>query len=124
MPLENDPYESVEIKQRRELARRAAELYQRAYLSSWPEFIKKVQYRRARRMFSKSRLEEIAPLDAQLRSSELKPAPFPSGKRADLCQEIVNRVVKRRAGILWTRGRADESALAALQGGRLLLFVP
>ena len=122
LPLENDPYESPEVKLRRELARRAGELNRRTYLSNWPDFIKKVQYRRASRMFSRSRLEEIAPLETQLRSLQFKP-PLLFGAAREKSNEIVKRVVSLRAETL--RGQ-NRSALPTneLEGGKLLVFSP
>lgn len=123
LSLENDPYESPEIKQRRVLVQRAGELKRCTYLSNWPDFIQKVQYWRARRMFARSRLEDIAPLGTQLRSLELKPSSFLPDPSREKCREIVRSVVSRRAEKLGYENRSPIPT-DTLADGRLLLFSP
>ena len=124
LPIENDPYETPEVRLRRELGSKAGEMYRRAHLSNWPEFIKKIQYRRARGMFARSRLQEIAPLDGQLRSFPLQPMRFLPRQSVEEHREIVNAVVMRRAAILQSEARVPINPGSELKAGRLLLFAP
>jgi hypothetical protein len=123
LPIENDPDESSEIKHRRELGRQAGELYRRAHLSNWPEFVKKLQYSRANRMFARAQLLDIAPLDAQLRSSELKPHSFLPDPSREKSNKIVRGVVSRRAEILRSQNRSP-TPTDQLADGKLVLFSP
>lgn len=122
LPIESDPYEAPEIKQRRALATKAGELNRRTYLSHWPEFLKKIQYSRARRMFARSRLAEISPLDAQLRSPELRPI-LPFDFHREKWTGIVKTVISRRAEKLQLQKRSPMPA-NDLAGGKVLLFSP
>jgi hypothetical protein len=123
LPIENDPEESSETRCRRELGRQAGELYRRAHLSNWPEFIKKLQYFRANRMFARARLLDVAPLDAQLRSPELKPDPFLPDHSREKSNKIIGDVVSRRAEIHRSEKRSP-APTDQLADGKLVLFSP
>ncbi len=123
LPIENDPDESSEIRRRRELGRQAGELYRRAHLSNGPEFIKKLQYSRANRMFARARLLDIAPLEAQLRSPDLKPDPFLPDPSHEKSNKILRSVVSRRAEILRSEKRSP-APTDQLAAGKLVLFSP
>ncbi len=122
-PLKNHSHESFEIKNRRELGRRAGELYRRAHLSNWPEFIKKLQYSRANRMFTGARLHEIAPLEEQLRSPELRPGPFLPEPNREKSNKIVGSVRSRREERLRSEVQ-NPAPTGTLADGKLVLFSP
>jgi hypothetical protein len=124
LPLKIEAEEDSAIRFRRQLGQRAGELYRRAYLSNWPEFVKNFQYKRASRMFAKARLGKIAPLESQLRSSALQPSEFLPGQKIEHHREIVSSVIKRRSEILRMEGRVPTDWTAALTVGKLLLFSP
>jgi len=124
LPLETEPSEDQETRGRRELGSKAGELYRRTHLSSWPEFVKNFQYRRAGRLFARARLHEIAPLRDQLRSPGLQPLPFFPDSTSEKCSEIVSSVVARRAEALQRDPRDPSTRALDLSQGRLLLFAP
>jgi hypothetical protein len=124
LPLKIEAEEDPDTRFRRQLGQRAGELHRRAHLSNWPEFVKNFQYKRASRMFAKARLEEIAPLHVQLRSSALRPQPFLPDASREKCSGIVRDIVARRAERLGTEGRSPTSPIADLANGRLLLLAP
>ncbi len=124
LPLETDPPEPSEIKVRRELGRKAAELPRRAHLSGWPEFVKNFRYRRASRWFARARLHEIAPLHDQLRSSALQPPLFLTDSKREKYGEVVSSVVARRAEVLQLEGRTPSTRAFDLFRGKLLIFAP
>ena len=123
LPIENNPHEGPEIVHRRALGRRAGELYRRAHLSNWPDFITKIQYWRAGRMFARAALHDIAPLHAQLRSPELQPQSFLPDPSRKKCSEIVRGVISRRAERLHPR-KGSPAPSHSIADGRLLLFSP
>ena len=124
LPLESDPYETPEVKRRRELGRRAGESYRRGHLSNWPDFIKRIQYRRAGRMFARAALHEIAPLHLQLRSPALQPPAFLPDPSRRKSEEITNGLIRRRADKLRSEGRSPQPLNPELAEGKLLLFSP
>ncbi len=122
--VETDADEDSETKFRRRLGQKAGELYRRAHLSNWPEFVKNFQYRRASRMFARARLVEIAPLRAQFRSPALQPPPFLPNPTREKCSEIVGGGVALRADKLCKAERSPTTSIAGIADGRLLLFIP
>jgi hypothetical protein len=123
-PIDNDPVEDSAVRERRNLGSKAAELVRRAFSVDKNEFWKSHDYARARRLFEKARLEEIAPLENQLRSSFLKPRPFNVGQGSDERSSIVEDIVQKRAQRLHVEGQHPKTLLSRLPTGRLLCYLP
>jgi hypothetical protein len=123
-PIDNDPVEDSAIRDRRNLGSKAAELVSRAYSIDKNKFWKSYHYARARRIFEKARLGEIAPLENQLRSSTLKPRSFSIGQSSDERVSIVQDIIMKRAESLRIDGKHPKTLLSGLPAGRLLCYVP
>jgi hypothetical protein len=123
-PVESNPAESDEIKERRRQGAEAGRLTQRAFLSNGPNFWQSHLYRRARRLFEKARLYSIVPLARQLRSPVLQPesAKFPQDPLERV--QAVETLAEKRAGQLRTERRYPTTECSDLAGGRLLLYRP
>jgi hypothetical protein len=123
--LESDPVESLEIQQRRRLGEQAAKLSHRARASNGPWFWKPYLRRRANRLWKRANISEIAPpLEHQLRSPCLKPAPFVYPQSVEERAGIVETLAEKRAEQLRLKRRYPNEPRTSLQGGRLLLYAP
>src|SRR5277367_3594690 len=121
--IDKDPVEDSAIREKRNLASKAAEMVRR-YSINKNKFWKSYHYTRARRLFEKARLGEIAPLENQLRSSALKPRSFSVGQSADERLSIVQDVVTKRSESLRIDGKPPQTLLSGVPTGRLLCYVP
>lgn len=124
-PLENDPTESEEIKNRRRLASRAGELVQTLYRLHGDKAFRKPEYEEVKRLWAEADVSSIAPLDEQLRTIALRPV-------LDLCKTngsseravIVDELAKKRVELLRKSGIYPDPSNYDTAEGRILLYAP
>lgn len=134
------PVEDVSIRERRAMARRAAELLgtaygiyplyeRRSWLSrciSWAKIAraKRTQAEGERLMTLADPGSILPPLRDQLRSESLRPLAESVGQSGTNCRKIVEQVAEARSRILQESGREFSSSGSDLCRGRLLLYAP
>jgi hypothetical protein len=123
--LENDPYESQEVKNRRRLAERATELFQAAYRADKDDVFRTPEYQEIKRLYAEADAGSIAPLERQLRTIALKPpSDISKVEEAPNRRVIVEEVARKRTELLRASGINVGTASHSAAGGRILLLVP